>query len=999
MQQFTRINDITGWVMFGLATLVYLLTLEPTASFWDCGEFIASAYRLQVPHPPGAPFFLLTGRLFSLLASDPLTVAYWVNVSSALYSGLTILFLFWTITLIGLKVLKVTHPQQDSPDFGQIIALMGAGVVGSLAYTFSDSFWFSAVEAEVYAMSSFFTAFVIWAVLKWDRIDDEALANRWLILTAYMMGLSIGVHILNLVTLPALALVYYYKKYPKPNLVGVGIALFVGLVIIGIVLEGVIVGLPTMAGNFEIFFVNTLGTGFGVGISLFILIVLGALVFGLWLSQQRQQPILNTSLLCLAFILIGYLSYGVIAVRALHNPPINENDPSDIMRLVYYLKREQYGDRPLMYGPVYTSRLVDQKRGAAKYRKNNESGKYEIYDYRTVNEFDHKMLFPRVYSRSENHKQLYANFINVPQGEHPSMGQNLYFFFTHQLGHMYWRYFGWNFVGRESDYEGAGVLSPFASNKDVPELIATNKARNQFYALPLILGILGLVYLSMHSPRLTFMTGMLFVLTGVALIIYLNSPPVEPRERDYIYVGSFYAFAIWIGLGVMFLYDLLLKAIKLPLPAAAIAIVLSLIPPVLMGQQGWDDHNRQNRYYSVDSARNLLASCAPNAILFTGGDNDTFPLWYVQDVEGFRTDVRVCNLSLLGTDWYIKQMKRPVYESEALPISLEYENFIEGTNDQVPYLEEHPNIDPARLQALRQNGMNLETYIQLIRENNNLVRVNFRTVTLNTLPTKRMVLELDSAAIVAQGFVPENLKPGLQRYMVWDLEANDLFKSDLMVLDLIATNNREGWKRPIYFSTTLGRSSYLNLHEYLQQEGLAYRLMPVRIQGARNGYVNSELMYENMMKNFHYRELNNPNVYYSDTYRSFPLGLRNAFYQLSSQLIREGKPDKAKEVINKAFEVLPDEAHPYDFYTPPLVSVLLKVGETEKAIKAADTMVRRANEMITYLASRNRFDEYEVRINFSIIGQLADIMRREGQEEVAKRYESILNTQSTRLSN
>ncbi|NJO00580.1 MAG: DUF2723 domain-containing protein, partial [Bacteroidia bacterium] len=842
---------------------------------------------MQVPHPPGAPFFLLVNRMFSFLALGDVTqVAYWINVSSALCSAFTILFLFWTITLFGAKLFPERSVKNLSD--GQILILLGAALVGSLAYTFSDSFWFSAVEAEVYAMSSFFTAFVVWAMLRWELIEDEVIAKRWLLLIAYMMGLSIGVHLLNLVTIPALGLIYYYKKYESPTPLGVALTLaFSGAIIIAI-LEGIIPGLPTLAGNTEIFFVNSIGLPFGTGIIFISFLLIGSLVYGIYHSIRHQKVLLNTLLLGLSFILIGYASYGLVLIRSNYNPPINENDPSDIIQFVSYLKREQYGDRPLILGPTFNS-PVKRVNGAPVqiskgklYRMDREEGKYVVYDERFAYDYEDKMLLPRIYSRQDEHRRLYIEKMygnaNVSPEIKPTMSDNLYFLMSHQFGHMYWRYFLWNFAGREGDFEGANFLTPLESNNSLPEEVANNAARNQFYMLPLILGIIGLVFTWQRSQQTFFITMMLFFLTGLALVLYLNSPPVEPRERDYIYAGSFYAFAMWIGFGVIFVADLLMRFIKNPRLASMIATLLCLAVPAVMAAEGWDDHDRSNRYHSVDSARNLLNSCAPNAILFTGGDNDTFPLWYVQEVEGFRTDVRVCNLSLLGTDWYISQMKRQVYESEPLPISMNREQYQQGTNDQIlypPAWQINTNLSSQEIEALSKKGMDLNVYIDLVNQGDDMVKAFVGdNDKLTILPSKKLVLKIDKEKVLKMGIIPKNRQNLLQDFMTWELNANEIYKNDLMILDMIATNN---WKRPIYFSTTLAGSSYLNLKEYMQREGLAFRLLPVKVPGATQGFVNTELMYKNMTENFFYRELDNPDVYYNDNYLRFTLNLRDSF--------------------------------------------------------------------------------------------------------------------------
>lgn len=979
---FRKVNNITGWLVFAIATAVYSLTVEPTASFWDCGEFIAASYKLMVPHPPGAPFFLMLGRMFSFLSFGDVTkVAFWINMMSVMASAFTILFLFWTITLLGRKALKIAG---DAVTTSQTILLMGAGIVGALAYTFSDSFWFSAVEAEVYAMSSFFTAFVVWAIFKWELIEDAAAANRWMILIAYMVGLSIGVHLLNLVTIPALALVYYFKKF-KPSFRGGVVAFALGGAIVLLIMSGIIPGLPSIAGSLEIIAVNNLSMPFGSGLIIFLVAFLSALVFGIRYSIKKQNPLLNTIMMSLTVILIGYASYTLVLVRANYNPPINENNPKDVISFVSYLKREQYGDRPLLYGPDYTASVTSTERGEPLYRKGQD--KYEIYDYKTIPVYDptaRKMLLPRIHSRQGGHPELYRDMLDIPEGQNPTMADNLEFLFTHQLGHMYWRYFMWNFAGRESDIEGAGWLKPFESAKDLPYDMATNEARNNFFMLPFILGILGLFFHYSKNRRDFLVVVLLFFLTGIALVLYLNSPPVEPRERDYIYVGSYYAFAIWIGLGVMAIAELLAKVIKNNTVRPAVATLICLIVPGIMAAEGWGDHNRSNRYYSVDSARNLLNSCAPNAILYTGGDNDTFPLWYVQEVEGFRTDVRVCNLSLLGTDWYIQQMKRKTYESEALPISLEFDQFISGKNDQIPFFE-NPNV---------KNGINLAQYIKLVREDSPAIKVPLQNgESINSLPSSTLILPVDSAAIANSGLISKELQPLIRSQMAWTLSKADLYKPDLLILDMIVTNN---WKRPIYFSSTLSPSSYLNLKEYMQMEGLVYRLLPVKVQGATQGYINSDIMYERMLKKMFWREVANPNVYYDENYRqrSF-VNVRLSFYRLADQLLNENKPEQAKQVLLYCLKTIPDTSIPYDEINASFIGSLLQVGEKQKAIEIADVMSKRADNDLNYYIAHN--DRRGIQSNMYVLNQIVSSFETAKQPTDASKYKAIFDKYLNRI--
>ncbi len=985
---FKRINNLTGWLVFAIATAVYALTVEQTASFWDCGEFIAASYKLQVPHPPGAPLFLLIGRLFSFLSFGDVTkVAYWINMVSVFSSSFSILFLFWTITFLAKKVIKVNAQE---PTLGQTIQIIGSGLVGSLAYTFSDSFWFSAVEAEVYAISSFFTAFVFWAMLKWETIADREDSDKWLILIAYVMGLSIGAHLLNLVTIPALAYIFYFKKY-KPTTKGILLTFAIsGVMVVGI-LEGIIPGLPSIAGSFEIFFVNTLHLPFRVGIVFFMLLFIGALVYGIYYSIQQKNRVLNTVLVSISFVLIGYASYAVILIRSNYNPPIDENNPENVISFVSYLKREQYGDRPLIAGPQYTADLIDQKQGAALYRKKGDE--YVIYDHKTINKFDkkHETIFPRMHSKQPGHIEEYEKYVGKPKSRvvggqsesqfKPSFGQNLQFMFKYQFGVQYFRYFLWNFAGRENDIQGSSWLAPQDWGKDVPEMFAKNKARNNFYLIPLILGVLGFVFHMFEfaggRDGKSFLYVMLFfLLTGLALSFYLNQPPVEPRERDYIFAGSFYVFAIWIGLGVIALCDFFKGFIKNETLRPIVMTIVGFSVPTIMAAQGWDDHDRSNRWHSVDSAKNLLNSCAKNAILFTGGDNDTFPLWYVQEVEGFRTDVRVCNLSLLNTDWYIEQMKSKAYDSQPLPIALDFENFIQGKNDYIPYVEDK-NIT---------NGIYLKTYIDYVKSENPAVMVNTQSGnTIAKLPSDVMILPIDTAAVYKLGIIPVSQRTKMVPELRWSLGKNSMEKKDLIILDMIATNN---WQRPIYFSTTLSGSSYLNLKEYLQMEGLAYRLLPVKTAGASQGRVETSIMYQRMMKDFYWRSLDDETVYYDENYRRFPLNARNSFYRLAAEFYNEGNLDKAREVIDYCFKVMPDKTIPYDVYTPQFIALYLRLKEDKKALAMCEVMIKRADDELNYYKN-NKIDTYEIQSNMYIFNQIINSLRSEGKTSEADKYNKL----------
>jgi hypothetical protein len=970
MISFQKANNITGWIVFAIALATYVITMEDTASFWDAGEFIAASYKLMVPHPPGAPLFLMLGRIFSLLSFGDVTkVAYWVNMLSVLASSFTILFLFWTITMLGRKILGKLAAELTQTE---TLLVMAAGAIGALSYTFSDTFWFSAVEAEVYGMSSFFTALVFWAAFRWELIENEAAANRWIIFIAYLTGLSIGVHLLNLVTIPALALIYYFKK--SKNVTGIGqiFALLAGVVIIGIINAGVIPGLPSLGFQFELLFVNGIGMPYGSGIAIFVVLFLAALVYGIYYSQKTNKINLNVALLSLAFILIGYLSYAMVLVRSNFNPPINENDPSDALNYVMYLKREQYGERSLLFGPHFDAQVAEVNPGKGIYRKKN--GKYEIYDHRPSVIYDEgsDMLFPRIGSNQGGHKQLYRQELGLAEGERPTFGDNLKFFFKFQISQMYLRYFGWNFVGRESDIQGAAI-APF-KNSALPSAIKNNKANNNFYFLPLLLGLIGFFYHLSKRERDWLAIMVVFIMTGLALVVFVNSPPTEPRERDYIYVGSFYAFAIWIGLGVMCLANYFTKLLKNTQSSTYAAIGLSAVVPAIMGFQGWDDHDRSNRFHSVDFAKNLLNQCAPNAILFTGGDNDTFPLWYVQDVEGFRTDVRVCNLSLLGTDWYINQMKRKVYGSDPLPISLDYEQYISGINDNIPYYE-IANV---------KNGINLKEYIELIRQNNPAIKVEASDrQMINTLPTSLFFLPVNRAEVEKLNIVEPSLKEYVVDSLVWNFgDKRDIYKPELIQLDIIANNN---WKRPVYFSSSISNESYLGLKEYMQIEGMVYRLMPMKVPGATDGFVNSRLAAENMTKKTFWRNMDNEKLYYNEFYTGSPvISSRIAFAKTAGQLLQEGKKAEAKSLMDYAFKVMPDKAIPYDQVSPNFVGMYIEAGDKATAIKMADTMAARCEENLKYYIPKQINLNNEIGSNLYILQVLVGAFEDAKLPEAAK---------------
>ncbi len=967
---YQRINTLSGWVVFAISLVTYWLTMEETASYWDCGEFIAVSYKLEVSHPPGAPLFMLMGRMFSFLALGDVTqVAYWINFMSVLASAFTILFLFWSITLVGRKMMVIKNDEDLEKNTW---VLMGAGAVGALAYTFSDSFWFSAVEAEVYAMSSFFTAFVVWAMLKWDLMTDEAKANRWIILIAYMMGLSIGVHLLNLVAMPALALVFYFKKY-KPTVWGIVITLGISGALVLFISEFIIPGLPTLAGHFEIFFVNTLGMGFGSGVVVFMLVLIAGLAAAIFWTHKNNHPIWNTFALSTAFILIGYASYAIIVIRSNYDPPINENAPKDVMSFIRYLKREQYGSRPLLSGHYFTAGSpIDIQMTDPVYTKGKDT--YEITDrkYELVYSPEHKTILPRAWN--PDHKETYKRIIGLEEGQIPTFWQNLGFMFRHQIGHMYVRYFMFNFSGRESDEQGAYELNLLSSSQNLPETLAKNKGRNNFYMIPFFLGLAGMFFQLVKDTKGFSIVGLLFIMLGVAIVIYLNSPPTEPRERDYIYAGSYYAFCFWIGLAVIGFADLFNSFLKSAKTSALVATLIGLTAPAIMAQQGWDDHNRADRFFSVDSARNYLESCAPNAILFTGGDNDTFPLWYAQEVEGIRTDVRVVVLSYFNTDWYIDQMTRKAYGSDTFPFTLSLKNYQQGgPNDYLPFMD-------YKLKAI-----DAQEYIGLLSKDYQQLRNGDR----NVVPSKILTIRVDTEAVRQQGIIPPAMDSLLVDQMQLRLLRGGLEKKDLAILDILVTNK---WERPVYFNPTSLDQVNFDLAPYAVQEGNAYRILPVRNNRQDREYlVNTEVAVNNMTSKFRYSGLDNENLYFNEDYRGFVLNHRASFNAVVQALIDENKMEKANEVMQFSLSKMPDKGVFYDQTAPTTIDLLFQLGQKDQAVEMANTVGRRADEMAGYLIAQGGGFSNELRSGMYVLNALQSILYENGETELAQRMEEAYN--------
>ena len=978
MNTFKLYNRILGWVVFLIAAATYILTAEPSVSLWDCGEFIASAYKLQVGHPPGAPLFMIIARVFTLFAgSNVENVAFMVNVMSALASAFTIMFLFWTITHLALKITG----KEELPPY-KLIGILGSGLVGALAYTFSDTFWFSAVEGEVYAMSSFFTAVVFWAILKWENIAGEKYANRWLILIAYLMGLSIGVHLLNLLAIPAIVLVIYFKQY-KTTRNGVILALLLGGAILGGVQYVIIPGLVWLGGIFELLFVNQFGLPYKSGILFYAALVIGSLAYGIYITQKKGQVIMNTAWLMLTVIIIGYSSYSMIVIRSLANPPMDENSPDTIFKLQSYLNREQYGDRPLLKGQMFNAPVTGFKDGKKYYSQRN--GRYEVTNIKTIYEYDDKYtsLFPRMWSPDNNHVNEYLTWANLkekdlyharldaegnpvrdrngnPQYDRnrpkqkPSMASNIRYLIKYQLGHMYFRYFMWNFSGRQNDVQGHGEMlngnwitgiqafdnAIIGKGKNMPEEIKNHKARNRYFLLPFILGMFGLLFHYSAHKKDFWVVVMLFILTGAAIIIYLNPYPMQPRERDYAYAASFYAFAMWIGLGVLGIIELAGKTFKNKGGSIAVTALLLLLVPGIMAKENWDDHDRSGRYTARDIARNYLMSCEPNAILFTNGDNDTFPLWYAQEVEGIRTDVRIVNLMLLNMDWYVDQMKMKAYESEPLPITFDHVQYADGTRDVVFVHERYNKSFPAK------------QILDFIKSDNQSTKVPTQTGRMyDYVPTRTFTIPVDSSKVLEEGVVkPENAQ--LIENQLQGRFGNRLTKSDMIVLDIIANNN---WERPIYF-VAYGHSGMLGLDDYLQLEGLAYRLVPIKTPSRFDkGRIDTEILYENYMNTFTWGRMNEPDVYL-DHFHLRTLNvirLRPRYTRLANALIAENEYEKAENVLDYIVDLTPHEQVPYDFFIPGIVESYYNINKIDKANELASKMMDISIAHLDYYLSMN----------------------------------------------
>jgi len=1006
---YKKLNIVVGWITFLVATVTYLLTLEPRASFWDCGEFITTAFKLEVGHPPGAPLFMIVGRFFTLFGNAQ-SAAFWMNVLSALASSFTILFLFWSITHLTKRLIN----KENNPSLSETIAILGSGLVGGLAYAFSDTFWFSAVEAEVYGMSSFFTAIVFWAILKWENVADEKYSNRWIILICYLAGLSVGVHLLNLLAIPAIAFIYYYKKYDVTQK-GLAWAFVISAIILGFILYGVIPGVVKIAAIFERIFTNGIGAPINTGFFIYLLLLIAAIVYGVYYTHKKGKVLLNTIILGITVILIGYSTYMIIPVRSNAHPPMDQNSPNNAYTMLSFLNREQYGDNPLFYGQYYNSPIDrSDESGSGKKEWRVKNGKYVVTNEQMKPKYEKEFstFFPRMWSKSDpRHEQAYKQWGNIKgtrityngNGEtetiiKPTFAENLRFFFSYQVNFMYFRYFMWNFAGRQNDIQGHGNLidgnwisgikfldaARIGNQDNLPSKYADNPGRNKYYLLPFLLGILGILFQykgGKQGKRDLWVVFLLFFMTGLAIVVYLNQYPFQPRERDYAYAGSFYAFTIWIGMGVAFLYQLIKKYAPETITATGVTAISLLAVPILMAAQNWDDHDRSNRTSAPDMGYNYLASVEPQGIIFTNGDNDTYPLWYNQEVEGVGTDKRVCNLSYLQTDWYTKQMQRKTYTSEPLPISFKYDQYVQGTRDVV-YIMEDPRM--------KGKSIELGKALEFIKDDNPKTKIA-QYDNAAYLPVRKLFMVVDKNAVKANNVVSPKDYDKIVDTMFIDLPGNYIAKDHLMILDMLYNNN---WKRPIYYAISVGGDKYLSLDKYFRLDGLSYRIVPILTNSTnfQKGYENTELMYDNFMNKFRWGNIKLPNVYADENNRRMLTNQRNNFQRLAEALLREGKKEKCINVLDKCIEEIPANKVPYDYFMVQIAKVYFDAGRKEKAEELIRDMSKEFTSELKYLFAFDKkhtasFDD-EIRSALYFLNELQGLAQKTGNTELSSQIKT-----------
>ncbi len=1017
---FRKVNNLMGWITFAIAAVVYLSTMERTVSYWDCGEFLSCAYKIEVGHSPGAPLFMMIQRMFGLLAGgNKMNVAMMINAESAIVSAFTILFLFWTITYFAKRLVVGTG--NTEPNGNQTILIMGSALVGSLAYTFSDTFWFSAVEAEVYATSSFFTALVIWAILKWENIADNRYADRWLIFIAYLVGLSVGVHLLALLVIPALAMVYYFKRY-EPTTRGTVIAFGIGIVLLALVQFGVLQGIPTLASKFDLLFVNSFGLPFDSGALTFIILLVAAVVAALMYAKKKNYYLLHTGILCIAFVLIGFSCYLAPLIRSRADVPIDMTNPDNAISLTSYLKREQFGQQPLLYGPDFDARPIDYDYQGFQYARSKKDGKdhYEVVGQKVDYVFDaaDKRFFPRIHDFTDpGHQRFYRSYLGLAEGESPSSADNMNFFFRYHLGWMYWRYFMWNYSGRQNDVEGQGdpkngnwitgikfidqnILKVGDLDK-MPNGFKDNGARNQYYLLPFILGILGLVYQFNRNRRDGIVNLLLFFFTGIAIAIYLNMPPVQPRERDYAYVST-YPFAIWIGLGVLMLNDFFQRFVK-GSPGMFLSIVLSLIAvPGLMAKENWDDHDRSKKRLAHDTAYNVLMSCAPNAILFTYGDNDTYPVWYAQEIEGIRPDVRVINTSLLGIDWYIDQLHNRVNDAMPVPMIWKREHFLGDRRNYLQYF--------ASPQIPQDKYFNLVDICKFIISDDPQSKLSTRDGGGdNYIPTKNMFMPtVPKDALVSGNFVSAADTALIDNEIKFTFPKNNATKDDLAMLNIIAANSLNGWNRPIYFSAGLPPDNYIGLSDYMRLEGTIYRLMPYKMKtrsavGSQYvGFTDLNKCDSLFNKVYKWGNANRNDVYFDEKNRIMFMIYRVNSARLASEFTERGQTDKAVAILDKVMQNISEKAHYYDVTTYYMAVEYYRAGAKDKGKALAEKMVRNCEDELNYILSLDDDQRESLTEDrnqaFSIINSLMGTAQASGDAATAETFKKKLEALSMRYS-
>lgn len=1061
MKKYRLINNITGWVVFAIAAVTYLMTIEPTASLWDCGEFIASGFKLEVGHPPGNPVFMIMARFFTLFAGGNVSkVAEMVNSMSALASAFTILFLFWTITHLARKIILKDESRYTT---ARIIAVMAAGAVGAVAYSFSDSFWFSAVEGEVYATSAFFTAIVFWTILKWENVADEKHADKWIILIAFLMGLSIGVHLLNLLTIPGIVLVYYFRKF-EFSWKGFIVSLATSMVLLALLMWGIMPGVVTISSKFDKFFVNTLHmpvnsgmvthivilallfvfavrasfrsvnssrngilaiaalflTGIWVvsGSAFFNIVILVAVGGITWYLAQKNRTALNAMLTVIMVILIGYSANAIIVIRASADTPLNENNPSNPFNLLYFLNREQYGQRPLLKGPYFNAPVTDYVNGKPKY--NIENGKYVITGYDLERVYDPRFvtLFPRMWSDRDDHPAIYKQWgkikgvpiqVTDESGQKkiirkPTFMENMRFMFSYQFGYMYFRYFMWNFSGKQNDTQGTGGVvngnwitgisfldAPrLGTTRDLPPDMKNDPSRNKYYLLPLILGLIGMFYHYNRDNKNWFIILLLFIMTGIAIVFYLNQDPNQPRERDYAYAGSFYFFSVWLGFGVLAIFEALSKISPEKIAAPLAGVLCFVAVPVLMGSENWVDHDRSGRYLTRDVAFDYLESCAPDAILFTNGDNDTFPLWYAQEVEGKRTDIRVCNLMLLNTDWYINQMKRKVNKSDPLPITLPVKKYYDGVNNQVFIVEK--TKDP----------VNISTIIDWVNSSNKATKVQISSSEiLDIIPSRTIRIPVDKKKVLESGTVLPQDSDKIVPYIDIHLKGNSILKSQLIILDILAHND---WKRPIYYVTGYHNDA-LGLEDYFQLEGLAYRLVPIKSENKDwldYGRINTDILYNNMMNKFTWGNANakGVNLDYNHKRTIIVIRARLNYARLAKALVAEGKKEKAIKVLDFCMNQLPLAKTSYDPYVPDIIDAYFAAGDTVKAVQMTNALCNFYYGHLDYYLKQAPYivqsAEYEIQTAIQYPSRVASSCTKYGKPELGEEITNKLESYYTR---